>query len=276
VADVAYDRPGAGTSDRLYPPLPGTAAELRQVRALAGARPLVALTGAAATTERFLAELPRARYLHLASHGFFDAQALTDERRREQQQLRTYAFQADSPTQLAQGAKSPLVYTGLVLAGANQPEQTPDRGILTGEALVDRDLSGLRLAVLSACDTGLGELTGGEGVQGLARALHLGGCLDVLASLWQVDDRATAALMARFYHALWAEKKAPLEALRQAQLVLYYHPELIPALAGERGPPAQRQAVTLPPPRPDELPAATAVRAPTRLWAAFLLSGRGQ
>jgi CHAT domain-containing protein len=96
----------------------------------------------------------------------------------------------------------------------------------------------------------------------------------VLASLWRVDDRATAALMARFYHALWAEKKAPLQALRQAQLVLYYHPELIPALAGERGPPAQRQALTLP--RTGEAPAAGAGRAPTRLWAAFVLSGRGQ
>jgi CHAT domain-containing protein len=97
----------------------------------------------------------------------------------------------------------------------------------------------------------------------------------VLASLWRVDDRATAALMARFYHALWAEQKPPLQALRQAQLVLYYHPELIPALAGERGPPAQRQAVTLPAPT-GQAPAAGAGRAPTFLWAAFLLSGRGQ
>ena len=87
--------------------------------------------------------------------------------------------------------------SGLVLAGANRPG-TPGRGLVTGELLVDRDLSGLDLAVLSACDTGLGDVAGGEGVFGLARAFHVAGCRDVVASLWKVDDQATAALMGEF------------------------------------------------------------------------------
>src|SRR5438067_12073441 len=120
--------------------------------------------------------------------------------------------------------------SGLVLAGANRPEP-PGRGLVTGEHLVDRDLSGLELAVLWACDTGLGEVAGGEGVFGLQRAFHVAGAKNVIASLWQVDDEATAALMALFYHHLWEEKRPPLEALRQAQLAVYHHPERIGALA---------------------------------------------
>src|SRR5262249_42289804 len=136
------------------------------------------------------------------------------------------------------GARNPLTQTGLVLAGANLPAKEPDagRGLLLAEALAGLNLDRMELAVLSACETGLGEAgtTLGEGVFGLARACHLGGCRNVIASLWKVEDEATAALMALFYHHLWVEKKAPLEALRQAQLTLYHYPERIPALATER------------------------------------------
>ena len=63
---------------------------------------------------------------------------------------------------VGRAANSPLVMTGLVFAGANNPK-TPGRGIITGESLIDLDLSGLELAVLSACETGLGDVAGGEG-----------------------------------------------------------------------------------------------------------------
>ena len=110
--------------------------------------------------------------------------------------------------------------SGLVMAGANRTE-TPGRGLVTGEALVDRDLSGLELAVLSACETGLGDVAGGEGVFGLQRAFHLAGCKNVVASLWKVPDAATAALMGEFYRALWDDKLPPLLALQKAQLAVY-------------------------------------------------------
>src|SRR6202043_3651588 len=101
------------------------------------------------------------------------------------------------------------------LAGANAPTPAGEEGIVTGEALVELPLEGLRLCVLSACETGLGALgLSGEGVQGLQRAFHLAGCPNVVASLWNVNDQATAALMARFYHELWINKKPPIEALR--------------------------------------------------------------
>jgi CHAT domain-containing protein len=117
-------------------------------------------------------------------------------------------------------------------------------------------------------------------------AFHLAGCADVVASLWQVDDGATAVLMTKFYHELWVKGRGPLEALRQAQLLVYLRPDLVAELGGlHRGPPKldvspeRRQEVL------EQGVQATAAkgmagklppRTPTKLWAAFVLSGTGQ
>ena len=74
-----------------------------------------------------------------------------------------------------------------------------------------------RLAVLSACETGVGELVKGEGVMSLARAFHYAGCPSVVTSLWKVDDEATAQLMQYFYENL-ANGKTKSTALREAKL----------------------------------------------------------
>jgi CHAT domain-containing protein len=279
VGGVAYTPAGSG-GDAPYPFLEGTTREVRQLREVAGERPVRTLTAAEATVAKLRQELPRVRYAHLATHGYFDADALSQEHRREAEQrerLRTeYVFSGERTTaRVGLGARSPLSYVGLALAGANRPEQTPERGVLTGEGLIGLPLEGLRLSVLSACETGLGGLTEGEGVMGLARAFHLSGCPDVVASLWKVDDDATAALMAKFYHALWAEQKPPIEALRQAQLTVYRHPERIAALARERGP-NFAQAVKLPAAADPPAAPPAGKRAPTKLWAAFVLSGVGR
>ena len=74
--------------------------------------------------------------------------------------------------------------------------------------------------MLSACETGLGKTTRGEGVLGLQRSFQVAGARTVVASLWSVDDQATRTLMVRFYENLWHKTKplGKLEALRQAQL----------------------------------------------------------
>ena len=139
---------------------------------------------------------------------------------------------------------------------------------------------GLRpgIVVLSACETGLGDLTGGEGVQGLVRAFHLAGCPDVVASLWNVNDDATAALMAEFYRHLWQENLPPIEALRQAQLTIYRHPERVRELAGDRAPPDQSQTTTVNTGKAaPAVPSKTAAgKSPPKWWAAFVLSGAGR
>ena len=152
------------------------------------------------------------RYAHFATHGFF-----ADPKFRSAFQVDERQFQHFGRERRTAGARSPLVLSGLVFAGANKVE-TPDRGILTAEGIVGLRLEDLDLAVLSACETGLGEVAGGEGVFGLQRAFHVAGAKNVIASLWKVDDEATAALMGLFYRNLWVEKNEPLEALRQAQL----------------------------------------------------------
>jgi CHAT domain-containing protein/tetratricopeptide (TPR) repeat protein len=267
VGGVSYGAGRQGAVAR-WPALPGTARELERVLALAGKRPVLARRGREASTMQVLADLPRARWAHLATHGFFaDPQVRSALRLSEKDYERGRLGE-----RVGAGARSPLVLSGLVLAGANQPFQDPskkDGGILTAEAVAGLRLEGLDLTVLSACDTGLGEVAGGEGAFGLQRAFHVAGAKNVVASLWQVDDEATAALMARFYHGLWVEKLPPLEALRRAQLTLYRHPERIPALARERGPAFDRVARRPPEPR-------AGARAPARLWAGFVLSGDGR
>jgi CHAT domain-containing protein len=179
---------------------------------------------------------------------------------------------------------SPLSYTGLVLAGANHPELAgPDGGILTGEMLLGLDLRRLELAVLSACQTGLGEAADGQCVQNLQRGFHVAGCRNVVASLWSVPDESTAALMAVFYEALLRVHRPPLEALRAAQLYVYHHPDQIKDLA-ERGAPVLDKARRVPgsspagdgaspaPGRPGGEPSG---RAAAKDWAGFVLSGPG-
>jgi CHAT domain-containing protein len=166
------------------------------------------------------------------------------------------------------------------LAGANRPPKTDELGlptgedgVLTAEEIVNLNLAGTELVVLSACETGLGKVAGGEGVTGLARAFHLAGTRNVVVSLWKVEDKATAALMKVFYYQLWHEGKMPIEAIREAQLTLYRHPEQIDALAsGDRS--------LKDPANPVKLPdggrrSETATKTPPKLWAGFILSGPG-
>jgi CHAT domain-containing protein/Tfp pilus assembly protein PilF len=269
-----------GRGSITWPQLPGTAAEADQVaalaRRLAGAE-VVELRGREAGTERLLRALPKARWAHLATHGFFATKQNEEERRRLLREA-DFGFGVRMDRQGA-GARNPLVQTGLVLAGANLPPKddllADDRGLLTGEALAGLDLRGLDLAVLSACNTGRGEEARGEGVFGLQRALHLGGTRNVVASLWKVDDDATAALMTLFYRNVWEHQQPPLQALRNAQLTLRRHPGAVPLLAKARGPNFD-QVVKRVEEGPAEPAPAQEEAAPVKHWAAFVLSGLGR
>jgi CHAT domain-containing protein/tetratricopeptide (TPR) repeat protein len=275
IGAIDYGKPPVGAAPD-YPPLAETSRELRRVLEAFGAGDDAGLRRAAATPAALRERLTKARYAHLATHGYFDQAGLTAERKRIKEQRKKWRFDAEQPTaRVGLGSKHPLGYVGLALAGANDPASAPDGGTLTGLGIVDLPLENLRLCVLSACETGLGERTEGEGVSGLQRAFHVAGCPNVIGSLWKVDDAATAALMAQFYHELRVNKRSPLEALREAQRTVYRHPERIADLAGERGRPALEAAAKLgsavSPVKPDE----KAKTSPTKLWAAFVLSGVG-
>lgn len=114
---------------------------------------------------------------------------------------------------------NPLLQCGLLLAGANKHrsiERLENDGVLTGLEIAATDLKGTRLAVLSACETGLGDLEATGGVVGLRRAFHVAGSQAVLASLWQVPDRDTSVLMQGFFKSL-AESRDVGSALQATQ-----------------------------------------------------------
>jgi CHAT domain-containing protein/Tfp pilus assembly protein PilF len=264
--------------------LKGTEHELTQVIARAGRREVIIRTGADAGIAQVYRDLEKARYGHLATHGFFDDQGTRSVLQLTEEDYRR-GWRGE---RIGAGKRSPLLLSGLVLAGANRKEQgkpetwADDGGILLGEDIVGRDLHQMELAVLSACETGLGDVAGGEGVFGLQRAFHVAGCKNVVASLWQVEDEATAALMNLFYARLWhpdpARRLPPLQALREAQLTLYRQPELVAQFArGEvRGPKADKvvRIEDYAPPKPDEV--RPGGKAHPKHWAAFVLSGDGR
>jgi CHAT domain-containing protein/Tfp pilus assembly protein PilF len=264
--------------------LPGTEAErqlLQRLVAQAGPKMTASLGGVEVSAARLRQELEQARYAHVATHGFFADPNFRSVLQLDPKLFERREFEGRILERRGEGSRSPLVLSGLVCAGANRAE-TPERGILSGDAIAGLLLDDLQLAVLSACDTGLGDVAGGEGVFGLQRAFHIAGCHNVVASLWKVDDAATAALMARFYGYLFAADEArrlpPLEALRRAQLDLYRHPELIGAWSrGEARAPGLPRPATTPPPADTPPELLTSVgRAPIKVWAAFTLSGLGR
>ncbi|MGB3514963.1 MAG: CHAT domain-containing protein, partial [Elainellaceae cyanobacterium] len=124
--------------------------------------------------------------------------------------------------------ENPLLRSGLVFAGFNQRSSLGEDGVLTALEAANLDLRGTRLVVMSACETGVGDVANGEGVYGLRRAFVMAGAESQLMSLWKVSDQGTAELMQLYYDRILSGEDRS-EALRQVQLELlaapaYSHP----------------------------------------------------
>ncbi|HSO75126.1 MAG TPA: CHAT domain-containing tetratricopeptide repeat protein [Blastocatellia bacterium] len=195
-----------------YSPLPGTGQEARALQALLpGARLLLQHQA----TEAALKQARAPRILHIATHGFF----LPDQPATENADTRAFSHgQGIERAAEKKEQENPLLRSGIVLAGVNQQQSgAGEDGVLTALEASGLDLWGTQLVVLSACETGLGEVRNGQGVYGLRRALLLAGSETQLISLWSVSDEATRDLMVGFYKRLQAgEGRA--EALRNVQL----------------------------------------------------------
>lgn len=198
---VAYR--GIDFTQVCYPPLKGTAQEATLINAaLANA---TVLTDKQAT-EAALKALNAPPILHIATHGFF----LPDQPQVLNKEGATGANTASSD--------NPLLRSGLIMEGANQKASgTNEDGVLTAAEAAGLNLWGTKLVVLSACETGLGDVVNGAGVYGLRRALVLAGSETQVMSLWQVDDAATRDLMSDYYTRLQRNEERT-EAMRQAQL----------------------------------------------------------
>ncbi len=177
------------------------------------------LERAAASCERLVALAPQARWLHVATHGWFAPESIRSWEDPEPVDKLSRSRAAAGRRGDQSGGMSPMLLCGLALAGANRPQDELGRvtGLITAEELATLDLSNCELAVLSACDTNVGEARAGMGVASLQRALQIAGARSVITSLWKVPDEATKELMLDFYRRLWIEKEPKWQALWEAK-----------------------------------------------------------
>ncbi|APZ93239.1 CHAT domain-containing protein [Fuerstiella marisgermanici] len=255
-------RPGKNRADLVeteFSRLPGTATEVNDLQVLYGELfeadddDVMALKKAEATEASIRSLAGQFRHVHLATHGFFasaDHKSALSTNANRSAMDRGHRTIRDSEVT----GWNPGLLSGLALAGANlEPAPGQDDGILTAQEIAFLPLNGVDTVVLSACQTGLGEAAGGEGLIGIQRSFQIAGVRTTVASLWKVDDVVTQRLMSRFYRNLWDNEMSRLDALREAQLYILNHPDSI------------RGASITPSDAPD--------RTPPYFWAAFQLSG---
>jgi len=213
--EVKAESARSAIKDFYFPPLPYAEREGEALRALL---PDATLLTKSQATKAALGQVRSPKMLHIATHSFFledqqltsagerGAQALNDDPERASQRLEQRGVRIESP----------LLRSGLALAGANEQKEE-DNGILTALEVTGLNLWGTKLVALSACDTGVGEVKNGDGIHGLRRALVLAGAETQMMSLWAVSDKATRELMVAYYGRL-KQGQGRGEALRRVQL----------------------------------------------------------
>src|SRR6266508_1759897 len=213
--EVKAESARSAIKELFFPPLPYAEREGEALRELL---PDATLLTKGQATKAALGQVRSPKLLHIATHSFFledqqlssagerGAQALTDDPERALQRLEGRGVRIESP----------LLRSGLALAGANEHKED-DNGTLTALEVTGLNLWGTKLVALSACDTGVGEVKNGDGVHGLRRALVLAGAETLVMSLWAVSDKATRELMVAYYGRL-KQGQGRGEALRRVQL----------------------------------------------------------
>ena len=197
-----------------------------EVEAVAGILGVQAIVGAAAV-KSVITKAGSPRILHVATHGYYLAPFVEESTDTNGQTVSS----SDRLSALAE-IESPLIRSGLALAGANTwlrgngPSTEAENGLLCAEDVLEMDMASTELVVLSACESGLGNISSGQGVFGLRRAFIIAGVDTLIVSLWKVADEATCDLMVMFYQNL-LNGKDKVASLRDAQLALrlrYPHP----------------------------------------------------
>jgi len=174
-------------SEMRFDPLPASLGEVREIattwKKWNQREPTDLLTGSEATRAGFLQAAATARVLHVATHAFVLDKAC--------------------------GKGNPLLHSGLVFAGVNHDRQS---AVLTAQQIASLDLHGVDWAVLSACNTGNGELHDGEGVLGLVRSFRIAGAKTVVMTLWPVDDEVARRFMRSLYGQRFARRQTSADS----------------------------------------------------------------
>lgn len=185
--------PAYGSSGKL-PELPGTKVEVESINTILKTNGYSTTIYEAENATEENVKNAKASVLHFATHGYFlpDAAGSSEDK--------VFGIEA------SKAKINPLLRSGLLLAGAeqvlndsNKVNTSPDNGVLTAYETMNLNLENTDMVVLSACETGLGDVKVGEGVYGLQRAFQIAGARSVIMSLWQVNDEATQELMTIFY-----------------------------------------------------------------------------
>ncbi|CAN1213411.1 hypothetical protein TUMEXPCC7403_24610 [Tumidithrix helvetica PCC 7403] len=203
--------PSVVLASKIFCALPNVAAETSAIQTLL---PKAQLLSQAQATKTAAKQLRSPSILHFATHGFFLADPPNVD--------------PDAPIR-----QNPLSLSALVLANFNQRQVCGDdpncNGLLTAQDVTTIDLRGTKLVFLSACETGLGKVTSGEGVYGLRRAFTLAGVESQVMSLWSVDDKTTRELVESYYKNLKASqgrsqslKTIQLDLLKKYQFPYYW------------------------------------------------------
>lgn len=194
-------------------------------------------SGLEASEEHFKKVATESNILHIASHGYFypdpkDVEEITEvETETEDGELE---FRSGNTSNYGVwnfvNNENPLMRSGLAMAGANDAWQRSvfadgEDGVLSAQEVANLNLSNTELVVLSACETGLGDIKGSEGVYGLQRAFKMAGVHYMIMSLWQVPDKETAEFMTLFYGKLFELKDFRAAfAATQAEMRSKYDP----------------------------------------------------
>jgi len=203
--------------------LPETGDEVDEVAGLwrkqTGSGEVTSLRGASASEAAFKRLASEAGMIHLATHGFFLGEGCPSA-------TEGARSAASSEVVPAGRGESPLLLSGFALAGANHrdaagPEE--EDGILTAEEIAALNLTKVQWAVLSGCDTGVGEVRVGEGVFGLRRAFEVAGARTLIMSLWPVEDETTRRWMKSLYDNRYAKGMSTIDAVHEANLEVLRH-----------------------------------------------------
>lgn len=201
-----------------FPPLPGTKTEVENIQNLlqkAGINSKIYLENSA--MEDTIKSISNPTILHIATHGFFLSET-------ENEELITTHGTNILGTDFKKSQENPLLRSGLLFTGASNTlsendsmhQHNTEDGILTAFEAQNLNLDKTELVILSACETGKGELKSGEGVYGLQRAFRVAGTKKLIMSLWKVDDEATQIMMTNFY-TNWINTKDLQKSFKNAQ-----------------------------------------------------------